>query len=135
MSVFQPRRFGLLSPPFLSVSNRNGLYVGFNQLALDPPPDCIIHDHLKIMVRLLQLRVFDTKRDQIVKCEEEPLHIAAAPGCFVVSTAAGSYPFFPSLPLRSPFLHRDVGSDSNLPRQSRIFASADFDFRNSQRLL
>lgn len=41
------------------------------------------------MVRLIQLHVFDSKRNQIVQCEDEPIHIAAAPGCFIVSTAAG----------------------------------------------
>jgi hypothetical protein len=57
------------------------------------------------MVRLIQLHVFDSTRNQIVQCEDEPIHIAAAPGCFIVSTASGFLSVYKS-DAESTFLYK-----------------------------
>lgn len=62
------------------------------------------HETRLSMVRLLQLPIIDKKREQIVKCEEEPLQAISAPGCFIVSTAAGMSIFCGLVLLNSIFL-------------------------------
>lgn len=42
------------------------------------------------MVRLIQLPVFNTKREQFVQSDVEPLHVAAAPGVFIISTLSST---------------------------------------------